>query len=229
MLRVSVQLITCAFALLVAGTSVAQQPVPASPLSAIQQPAPQHPVRADIDYRVITPQPTATKGIEVIDFFWYGCPHCYNLQPALERWISRKPADVTLRRIPVVLRDSWAPHARIYYTLEALGEVERLHQRVYYSYHVEELAMSKPEVMSDWAVRNGISRERWDEAYNSAAVQRKVEEAARLSRAYSVAGTPSLVVNGRYLTSSSMSESMNALIVILDGLIDKMRREAALR
>lgn len=221
MLRAPANLIACALALLVffSGNAVAQQPAES-----------QKPIRADIEYRVIKPQPlSVTSGIEVIDFFWYGCPHCHNLQPALERWISRKPADVTVRRIPAILRDSWAPHARIYYTLEALGEVERLHQRVYYSYHVEDLALSKAEVVSDWAVRNGIARERWDEAYNSAAVQRKVDEAARLSRAYSIAGTPSLVVNGRYLTSSSMSESLNGVIVILDGLIDKMRREAALR
>lgn len=226
MLRAPASLIACALALLVffSGTAIAQQPAES------QKPASNTPVRADIEYRVIKPQPlSVTSGIEVIDFFWYGCPHCYNLQPALERWISRKPADVTVRRIPAVLRDSWAPHARIYYTLEALGEVERLHQRVYYSYHVEELALSSPGVVAEWAVRNGIARERWDEAYNSAAVQRKVEEAAKLSRAYSVAGTPSLVVNGRYLTSSSMSESLNGVIVILDGLIDKMRREAALR
>lgn len=220
MLRAPAKLIACAFALLAffSSTGIAQQPAES-----------QKPVRAEIEYRVIKPQPVSGTGIEVIDFFWYGCPHCYNLQPALERWISRKPADVTVRRIPAVLRDSWAPHARIYYTLEALGEVERLHQRVYYGYHVEELAMSKPEVVSDWAVRNGIARERWDEAYNSAVVQRKVDEAAKLSRAYSVAGTPSLVVNGRYLTSSSMSESLNGVVMIVDGLVQKVRSEAALR
>ena len=215
MLRAPANLIACALAPLVffTGISAAQQPV-----------------RAEIEYRVIKPQPVSVaNGIEVIDFFWYGCPHCHNLQPALERWISRKPADVTVRRIPAILRDSWAPHARIYYTLEALGEVERLHQRVYHGYHVEELSMSKPEVMSEWAVRNGIARERWDEAYNSVAVQRKVEEAAKLSRAYSIAGTPSLVVNGRYLTSSSMSESLNGVIVIVDELVQKVRSEAALR
>lgn len=218
MLRAPAVLIACAALLLFAGTGAAQQA--ASP----------QPVRADVDYRVIKPQPVSVaNGIEVIDFFWYGCPHCNNLQPALERWISRKPADVTLRRIPVILRDSWAPHARIYYTLEALNEVERLHQRVYRSYHVEELFMSKPEVMSDWAVRNGIARERWNEAYNSASVQRKVEEAAKLSRAYDISGTPSLVVNGRYLTSGNMVESLVSMITVLDGLIDKMRREAALR
>ncbi len=215
----------CALALLVfSATSAAQQPAES------QRPASQTPVRADIEYRVIKPQPVnAANGIEVIDFFWYGCPHCYNLQPALERWISRKPADVTVRRIPAILRDSWAPHARIYYTLEALGEGERLHQRVYYSYHVEELALSKPEVVADWAARNGIARERWDETYNSVAVQRKVEEAAKLSRAYSVTGTPTLVVNGRYLTSSSMSESLNGVVMIVDGLVQKVRSEASLR
>ncbi len=215
MLRAPANLMVCALALLVFfnGTSAAQQPV-----------------RAEIEYRVIKPQPVSVaNGIEVIDFFWYGCPHCHNLQPALERWISRKPADVTVRRIPAILRDSWTAHARIYYTLEALGEVERLHQRVYHGYHVEELSMSKPEVMSEWAVRNGIARERWDEAYNSPAVQRKVEEAARLSRAYSIAGTPSLVVNGRYLTSGSMGESLNSTVLILDGLVQKVRSEAALR
>jgi thiol:disulfide interchange protein DsbA len=186
--------------------------------------AAQQPIRADIDYRVITPQPVQIQnGIEVIDFFWYGCPYCNSLQPVLERWISRKPADVIVRHIPAVLRENWVPHARIYYTLEALGEVERLHQKVYYGYHVEELLMSRPEVMSEWAVRNGIARERWDAAYQSAAVQRKVEEAAQLTRAYSITGTPSLVVDGRYLTSGNMSETLDGLIPILDGLIGRVR------
>ena len=215
MLRAPASLIACVLALLlfVAGPGAAQQPL-----------------RAEIDYRLITPQPLVVADrIEVIDFFWYGCPHCNNLQPALERWISRKPGDVTVRRIPAILRESWAPHARIYYTLEALDEVERLHQRVYHGYHVEKLHMSKPEVMSEWAGRNGIARERWDEAYGSADVQRKVEEAAKLTRAYSITGTPSLVVNGRYLTSGSMVESLSGIIPLLDGLVQKVRIESATR
>jgi protein dithiol oxidoreductase (disulfide-forming) len=196
------------------------------PVTASAQP----PVRADIDYRVIKPQPVAVvERIEVIDFFWYGCPHCNNLQPALERWIGSKPTDVIVRRIPAILRDSWAPHARIYYTLEVLGEVERLHQRVYHGYHVEELHMSKPEVMVAWAQRNGIDRERWEQVYNSPEVQRKVEEAARLTRAYQVTGTPTLVVNGRYLTSGSMAESLNRVVAIVDGLVNKVRSEAGTR
>jgi protein dithiol oxidoreductase (disulfide-forming) len=211
LLRARTGLITCALALLfiAVGPAAGQQ---------------ERPIRADIDYRVIDPQPlSVTQGIEVIDFFWYGCPHCYNLQPALERWISRKPADVTVRHIPAVLRDSWAPHARIYYTLEALGEVERLHQRVYHDYHVEKLAMSKPEVMSEWAVRNGIARERWDEVYDSPAVAQKIKTAGQLSRTYKVTGTPTLVVQGRYLTSGSMVESLDGMITILGGLVQRVR------
>lgn len=183
------------------------------------------PLRAEIDYRLIRTQPiSVASGIEVIDFFWYGCPHCNNLKPALEKWIRNKPADVTIRRIPVILRPTWAPHARIYYTLEALGEVDRLHQEVYRGYHVEKLAMSRPEVMSDWAVRHGIDRARWDAAYSSAAVERKVEDAGKLTRAYEITGTPSLVVNGHYLTSGKMAESYEDLIVILDRLV-KMARD----
>jgi len=114
--------------------------------------------RQNIEYRLIEPpQPVETGDkIEVVDFFWYGCPYCNQLSPFLEAWTKAKPTDVAVRRIPAILKDTWAPHARIYYTLELLNEAERLHTRVFYGYHVEELHMSKPDVMEQWAVRNGI-------------------------------------------------------------------------
>ena len=185
-------------------------------------PAPAQEVRArqNVEYRLIAPQPVETGGrIEVVEFFWYGCPHCNNFQPSLEAWVQRKPADVVLRRVPAVFRDSWAPHARIYYTLEQLGEVERLHQKVYFGYHVEELSMSKPDVMERWAAANGIDRERWRKSYSSPEVDAKVENAKRLTGAYSLQGTPSVVVDGRYLTSSSMTSSFPEMILILEELI----------
>ena len=181
--------------------------------------------RVNHEYRLIEPQPVAAAGkIEVIDFFWYGCPYCNELQPALEHWIRHKPADVVLRRIPAILKDAWAPHARIYYTLEALGEIERLHQQVYYAYHVDELAMSKPEVMADWAVKNGIDRQKWLDAYSSSAVDRKVLRAKELTRLYDVQGTPTLVVDGRYLTSGSMVNSIPGIIPVLNDLIELARQ-----
>ncbi len=184
--------------------------------------------RANVDYRLIEPQPVQTGNrIEVIDFFWYGCPHCYAFQPALEEWIGRMPPDVALRRIPAILRDSWAPHARIYYTLESLGELGRLHQEVYHGYHVQELHMSKPDVMVQWAVRHGIDRQKWIDAYNSAEVTQKVEAAKTLTMDYNVQGTPSLVVDGRYLTSPAMARSEQRMIPILDDLVRIAREQRA--
>ena len=187
--------------------------------------------RQNIEYRLVEPpQPVETGArIEVIDFFWYGCPHCNDLQPALEDWIRRKPSDVTLRRIPALLRDSWAAHARIYYALELLKEVERLHQKVYYSYHVEELHMSKPDVVEQWAIKNGIDRRRWVDAYFSPEVDGSLARAKRATQVYTVEGTPTLVVDGRFLTSGSMAPSLKGMIPVLDDLIQLARQRRATR
>jgi len=181
--------------------------------------------RQNIEYRLIAEQPVETGGrIEVVDFFWYGCPYCNALQPALEAWFKRKPADVVLLRIPAILNDSWKPHARIYYTLERLNEAARLHLQVYHGYHVELLHMSKPDVMVDWAVRNGIDRQRWLDAYDSQEVDDKVERAKELTKAYTVSGTPTLVVDGRYLTSGEFAPNLQGMIPVLDDLVRLARR-----
>lgn len=188
--------------------------------------------RQNIEYRLIAPQPVETGDrIEVIDFFWYGCPYCNDLQPALEGWARRKPGDVALRRVPAILRDSWAPHARIYYALERLNEVERLHLEVYRGYHVEKLQMSKPEVMVEWAVRNGIDRQRWLDAYNAPEVAAKVEGARTLSQAYSIDVTPTLVVDGRYLTSGRHVPccDVSDLVPILEDVIRLAREQRSRR
>jgi thiol:disulfide interchange protein DsbA len=188
--------------------------------------------RQNLEYRLIAPQPVETgERIEVIDFFWYGCPYCNDLQPALESWIRRKPADVALRRVPAILRDSWAPHARIFYTLEALGEVERLHLKVYESYHIERLHITKPDVMVEWAVKNGIDRKRWLQAYGSSAVEAKVQHAKELSAAYTVQVTPTLVVDGRYLTSGSHVPCCDVgdIVPILEDVIRLARQQRSRR
>lgn len=188
-----------------------------------QAPAP----RLKFEYELLPqPQPVTTgERIEVVEFFWYGCPHCNNLQPPLEAWLKRKPADVELRRIPAVFRESWLPHARLYYTLEVLGELPRLHQSVYRAIHFEKESLTTASTSGDWAMRQGIEPARWLAAYNSPEVERKVQESRALTRAYAVPGTPSLVVDGRYLTSSSMAESMPEVITILDGLIVMAREQ----
>jgi len=163
----------------------------------------------------------------VLEFFWYGCPHCNNLQPSLEAWLKRKPADVELKRSPAIFRESWVPHARLYYTLEALGEVGRLHQAVYRAIHGEREALTTGASTSDWAGRNGIEPGRWLTAYNSPDVERKTQESKNQTRAYAIGGTPSLVVDGRYLTSTSMAETMPSVMGIVDGLIAMARERRA--
>jgi thiol:disulfide interchange protein DsbA len=188
--------------------------------------------RQNLEYRLIAPQQVETgERIEVIDFFWYGCPYCNDLQPALESWIRRKPADVALRRVPAILRDSWAPHARIFYTLEELGEVERLHLKVYESYHAGRLHLTKPEVVVEWAVKNGIDRKRWIEIYGSPAIDAKVERARELSATYAVQVTPTLVVDGRYLTSGRHVPCCDVgdILPILEDMIRLARRERGAR
>lgn len=184
--------------------------------------------RQNLEYRLITQQPVETGNlIEVIDFFWYGCPYCDQLQPGLEAWLQRKPADVALRRIPAILNESWKAHARIFYTLESLNELDRLHLQVYRGYHVEKLHMSKPDVMVEWAEKHGIDRQRWLDAYYSREVDEKVERARALTRAYTIAGTPTLVVDGRYLTSGNLAASLQEMITTLDDLIRLARRGRA--
>ena len=185
--------------------------------------------RQSLEYRLIEPpQPVETGDrIEVIDFFWYGCPYCNQLLPFLEEWIKAKPSDVAVRRMPAVLKDTWAPHARIYYALELLNEAERLHTRVFHGYHVEELHMSKPDVMEQWAVKNGIDRRKWADAYFSPEVDAKIARSQRAMKLYTVEGTPSLAVDGRYITSGSMAPSIKAMVVVLDDLVRIARQRRA--
>jgi thiol:disulfide interchange protein DsbA len=184
-------------------------------------------LKRDDNYRVIRQQPVVTSAdrIEVIDFFFYGCPYCFEMQPALERWRASAPQDIVLRRIPAVRNDSWAPLARTFFALEALGHLERLHLEVYKAYHLEELHMSKPEVMTDWVARNGIDRKQWLDMYQSEDVTRKVENARKLTKDYDIQGTPSVVVDGRLLTSSGLTDSVPLVVPVVDLLVKMVREE----
>lgn len=192
-------------------------------------PASAQQVRRDVDYRVIAQQPVETDGrIEVIDFFFYACPYCNELQPHLERWEKRKPADVVFRRVPVVRHDSWVPLAKAYYALEAMGAVARLHNAVYRGYHIEDLPMSQEKVIAEWAVKHGLDGEKFMAIYRSEETLQKVERARKMTRDYDIQGTPSVVVDGKFLTSSSMTPGVPQVIPVVDGLI-RLAREQRLQ
>jgi thiol:disulfide interchange protein DsbA len=176
-------------------------------------------------FRAITPQPSTVGAdkIEIIDFFWYGCPYCYELLPLINAWEKTKPADVVMRRIPAILRQEWVPDAHLYYTLEVLGAADRLHTSVFDAVHKNRLQATNIEVWAKWASSNGIDRAKWDEAYNGREVRDRVVRAVELGRDYDVRGTPVIIVDGRYQTGSGPAGSLKNVMPTVDGLINLVR------
>ncbi len=160
----------------------------------------------DRDYQILKqPQPTASGAkIEVIEFFWYGCPHCNALQPSLHAWLKRKPADVEFKRFPAVFQESWVPLTRVYYTLDALGLVEKLHLEVFTALHDKKTRLQDQKVLFDWVASKAVDRQKFIDTYNSFAVQTRAQRAMDITRSYDVSGTPAIAVNGRYITAPSM-------------------------
>lgn len=181
------------------------------------------------DYVTVKPRglaPEAGRQVVVEEFFWYRCPHCFRLEPGLKRWSATLPKDVTLRRIPAVFRPDWQPGARLYYALEQMNLVDRLHQRVFDAYHVQQINLDDPAVLFDWMARQGVDRAKFKVAYEFGATAR-VNAGQRRVTAYGISGVPAFVVDGKYLTSVSITGSEERLFQVLDQLIVKARAERA--
>ncbi|MCW7538872.1 thiol:disulfide interchange protein DsbA/DsbL [Aquabacterium sp. A7-Y] len=171
-------------------------------------------------------QPTSTpQGVEVVEFFWYGCPHCHRFEPLLEAWVKKLPADVRFRRVPVAFRDEFVVHQRIYYALEALGQVEPVHKRVFHAIHVERKSLDEVNAIADWMAANGVDRAKFLEAYNSFGVQTKTRQAKQLADGFRIDGVPALGINGRYWTSGSVAGSLERSLQVADHLIALSRRK----
>ena len=179
--------------------------------------------------RLEPPRPTAGGGrIEVIEFFYYGCPVCYETQPFLSRWLSAAPDSVTFRRVPALSSDAWEPLAKLYYALEALGQIERLHWPVYDSFHFEDVKLNDEKLMLDWAARNGVQRDKFAQTYGSPEVAAKVARARELLKAYGVRAVPTFIVDGKFLTSARLAGGTEQVVQVLDQLV-RLAREERLR
>jgi thiol:disulfide interchange protein DsbA len=186
----------------------------------------QDPRAFEDSFRVITPRPTTTGDrIEVIDFFWYGCPYCYQLLPLFIEWEKTKPADVAVRRIPAVLRQEWVPDAHLYYAFDLLGVIEQLHARIFEAIHRDRLLATDVEGWGKWAVSNGIERAKWDAAYHARSVRDNVVKAVDAARDYDVRGTPAVIVEGRYQTGSGSAGSVKNVMPTVDALIKMVREQ----
>ncbi len=186
-------------------------------------------LKADDDYVVIAQQATeAAAKVEATEFFWYGCPHCNDLEPVLNQWLKKLPKDVAFRRIPAIFLDArWAPGARLYYALESLGEETRLRSELFEAIHVGRMNHTSESEVTEWLVNKGVDRAKFAAAYHSPSVQSRVNRAQELTQAYGVKGVPTVVVGGKYLTSNSMAGGHEALPAVVDELIAKVRAEQA--
>ncbi len=161
--------------------------------------------------------------IEVVEFFWYSCPHCNEFEPQLEAWAAKAPKDVSLRRVPVSFRPDFEPQQRLYYVLEALGKMAALHKKVFYAIHVEKQTLNTADLVSAWAQKQGIDKAKFTELYNSFPVNMKARKATQLQEAFMVDGVPALGVDGRYYTSGSLAGTMVRALTVTEHLLTLAR------
>jgi thiol:disulfide interchange protein DsbA len=183
------------------------------------------PVEGTHYVRLSEPLPVPAGKIEVIEFFWYGCPHCNAFEPTLDAWQKKLPADVLFRRVPVAFRDEpYGTHQRIYYALEAMGLIPTMHRKVFYAIHGERQRLDKAPEISAFMAKNGVDSAKFLEVFNSFSVQTKARQARQLSAAYKIDGVPALGVQGRYFTSGSMAGTNEAALSVVDFLVQKVRK-----
>ncbi|MBH2011077.1 MAG: thiol:disulfide interchange protein DsbA/DsbL, partial [Xanthomonadaceae bacterium] len=175
-------------------------------------------------------KPAATEApagqIEVVEFFWYNCPHCNAFEPMFDAWAKKVPKDVSVRRSPIAFRPDFEPQQRLYYVLEAMGKVEELHKKVFNAIHVEKQTLATADQITAWVEKQGIPKAKFAEMYNSFSVSTKVRKATQLQDAYALDGVPALGINGRYFTSGTQAKTLERALQVTDYLIGQSRGKA---
>ena len=184
-------------------------------------------IEEGFDYRILqNPQPVSAKGkIEVIEFFWYGCPHCYDFEPEISTWVKRQAKDVVFRQVPVAFRDNLMPHSQLFYALEAMGKGAAMNEKVMYAMHKENKRLMTETEIADWVASQGMDRTTFLGTYRSFAVVSKARAARQLADTYRIDGVPTVVMQGRYVTSPSIAGTKAKAIAVMDFLEKKIRKD----
>jgi thiol:disulfide interchange protein DsbA len=170
---------------------------------------------------------SGTGKIELIEFFWYSCPHCNMFEPSFAQWVKNAPKDVVVRRIPVSFRDDFAPQQRLFFTIEAMNLMETLHPKVFAAIHVEKLVLNTDASVLAWAEKQGVDKAKFNEVYKSFGVASKLKRAVQLQNDFKVEGVPSLGVAGRYYIDGTLAGSMDRALKVAESLIAQSRTAAA--
>lgn len=186
-------------------------------------------------YMVLQPPvPAGTSGkFEVVEFFWYGCPHCYAFEPLLEAWVKRLPSDVSFKRVPVAFRqDPFVIHQKLYYSLEAMGLIDKLQRKVFDEMHIERPKgeqrpqLSTIDQITTFLGKQGVDKAQFLSVFDSFAVNTKLGQAQKLVSAYQLNGVPALGIQGRFLTDGPMAGGMDKALQVTDFLLQKLRKGA---
>ncbi len=159
--------------------------------------------------------------VEVVEFFWYGCPHCFDLEPAMEKWTEKLPANVEFRLIPAPLNPRWTVHSQFFYAAEALGVLDQLHKPLFDAMHKKHRKLYTKQALIDFAVEQGIDRKAFTDAWNSFGVHVKVQQARKLGQRFALDGVPAVGINGKYKTSGSLAGTYSKMFKIMDELVAK--------
>ncbi|MDX9951434.1 MAG: thiol:disulfide interchange protein DsbA/DsbL [Methylophilaceae bacterium] len=165
--------------------------------------------------------------VEVTELFWYGCGHCNTLEPQLHAWAGKLPADVVFKRVPGLPRPDWAPMAKAYYAMESLGVLDKLHNKLFAAIHKQKtLNPTDEKAAISWVAKEGgLDQKKVEEAFRSFTTNTKLNRAAQIFRASGATGVPSLIIDGKYITSSSMAGGNHQVLKVADYLIAKARSE----
>jgi len=182
-----------------------------------------------VEYQVVPDaQPVETGAkIEVREFFWYGCPHCFALEPYIEKWLRSEPRNVEFVRTPAALNERWAIHARAYYAFQALGLTAKLHRAFFDAIQIDRRPLFDPQSIADFVAQKGGNRTAFLNAYNSFGVDSSVLKSNQLARAYNIDSVPTVVVDGKYLTNSTLANGPEHVMEVVNFLVHKVAAERA--
>jgi thiol:disulfide interchange protein DsbA len=175
-----------------------------------------------LDKRV--PTDVGTGKIEVLEFFWYSCPHCHSFEPQFAAWVKAAPKDVVVQRVPVRFRDDFEAQQRAYYVFESLNMVDAMHGKLFHAIHTERQQLNNAQALAAWANKNGLPEKKFMDTFNSFGVATKARRATQLQDAFKVQGVPALGIAGRFYTDGGLAQSMDRALQVADYLIGEVRR-----
>ena len=175
--------------------------------------------------QISTEKQQESKDIIIYEFFWYGCPHCYNLEPTMDRIEADLEKDTKVVKIPVALRDSWIPHAKLYYALKQMDKIDQVHNLIFEEIHLEDNRLNTEQQMIDFLGKHGIDTDKFIEKYNSFGTEARIKKASNLAKKYQIDSVPTIIINGRFLTSGSYVSSYDELYSVVNLLVERERND----